>query len=140
MKHWFLAYAASLIVLLILDGLWLTIVAAKLYRSELDIIRKKPQLGSGILFYLLYSIGVTTFAILPMTHYFDGIHVSSDMLLRVFGWGAGLGIFAYATFTLTNQTVIEGWKSKLTILDTLWGAILTGIVTLVGFAVFRALA
>lgn len=140
MKQWFLTYAAGLIVLLILDGLWLTIVAAKLYRSELDIIRKKPQLGSGILFYLLYSIGVTIFAILPMAHYFDGVTMSSDLLLRVFGWGAGLGIFAYATFTLTNQTVIEGWKSKLTVLDTLWGGILTGIVTLAGFAVFRALA
>ncbi|TAH33405.1 DUF2177 family protein [Candidatus Saccharibacteria bacterium] len=140
MKQWFLTYAAGLIVLLILDGLWLTIVAAKLYRSELDIIRKKPQLGSGILFYLLYSIGVTIFAILPMAHYFDGVAMSSDLLLRVFGWGAGLGIFAYATFTLTNQTVIEGWKSKLTVLDTLWGGILTGIVALAGFGVFRALA
>lgn len=140
MKHWFLTYAAGLIVLLILDGLWLTTVASKLYRSELDIIRKKPQLGSGILFYLLYSIGVTMFAVLPTTYYFDGTHVTSDVLLRVFAWGAGLGIFAYATFTLTNQTVIEGWKSKLTILDTLWGAVLTGIVTLASFAVFRALA
>ncbi len=140
MKHWFLTYAACLIVLLILDGFWLTLVAGKLYCSELDIIRKKPQLGSGILFYLLYAAGVTAFAVLPLVHYYDGQRATSEVLLRVFGWGAGLGIFAYATFTLTNQTVIEGWKSKLTVLDTFWGGVLTGIVALVGFVVFRTLA
>ncbi len=139
MTHWFFTYVSCLTILLILDGFWLTLVAAKLYRSELDIIRKKPQLGSGILFYLLYSAGVTMFAVWPMTYYYNGVHAGADILLRVFGWGAGLGVFAYATFTLTNQTVIEGWKSKLTILDTLWGGLLTGIVSLAGFSVFRAL-
>ena len=140
MQHWFLTYAGSLIGLLLLDGIWLTLVAAKLYRSELDIIRAKPALGSGILFYLVYAAGVTAFALLPLTRHFDGFHASAHVLLQVFGWGAGLGVFAYATFTLTNQTVIEHWKLKLTILDTLWGGILTGCVSVLGFVIFRAIA
>lgn len=137
--HWFLTYAASLIGLLILDGIWLTLVATKLYRSELDIIRAKPNLGSGILFYFMYAAGVSAFAVLPLTRHFNGIHATTSVLLDVFGWGAGLGVFAYSTFTLTNQTVIEHWKFKLTVLDTLWGGLLTGIISVLGFVVFRAI-
>lgn len=137
---WIFPYAAALVTLLLLDAGWLFLVARKLYRSELDIIRAKPNIVSATLFYLVYSVGVAAFALVPLSRHFDGAHATTQVLLQVFGWGAGLGVFAYSTFTLTNQTVIEHWKLKLTILDTLWGGILTGTATLVGFIVFRALA
>lgn len=139
LMHWFVTYVACLISFLLLDGAWLAFVAAKLYRSELDILRTKPQLGIGIVFYLLYCAGIVAFSLYPLVSHFNGTHVSLDMMLRVFLWGTGLGIFAYTTYALTNQAVIEGWKLKLSILDLLWGGIVTGFVSVAGFAVFRAL-
>src|SRR5664279_5573215 len=119
--QWIFTYVACLTAFLLLDGMWLKFVAAKLYRSELDFIRQKPQISSGVVFYLLYCAGIVAFAIFPLTRHFDGVHASLDVLERVLVWGGGLGIFAYSTYSLTNQAVIEGWKLKLSVLDLLWG-------------------
>jgi uncharacterized membrane protein len=137
--EWLLVYAACLLTFLLVDGLWIWLIASKLYRNELDMIRPKPQYLSGVLFYLLYGAGVTAFAVLPMAHYFDGIRASLDMLLRVLVWGDALGVFAYGTFALSNQTLVDGWKLKISVLDMLWGGIVTGVVAVAGFVVFRIL-
>ena len=141
MTHWLITYAAVLVTFLVIDALWITFVARKLYDLEAgDVLREKPKFSAGILFYLLYAAGITAFAVLPLTMHFDGIHATVRIYSEVAAWGAALGVFAYSTFALTNQAIIRDWKYKLVFIDLLWGALITAGAALVGFAVFRALA
>lgn len=138
--HWLFVYAASLVAFLVFDGAWKFLVTRKLYDLEAsDVIREKPKLGAGILFYLVYAAGVTAFATYPLTQHFDGVHATLATYRDVALWGAGLGLFAYSSFAFTNQSIIRQWKYKLVFTDLLWGAFLTAVVSLVGFGVFRAL-
>ena len=43
--------------------------------------------------------------------------------------GALFGLVAYGTYDLTNLATIKGWSLKVTIIDLLWGGILTGTVS-----------
>jgi uncharacterized membrane protein len=54
-------------------------------------------------------------------------------------WGAMLGFFCYMTYDLTNFATLKVWSTKVTILDIIWGTILTGSASLAGFWVTQAL-
>ena len=36
-----------------------------------------------------------------------------------------LGFVAYATYDLTNQATLSAWQTKLTLIDLMWGTVLT---------------
>jgi uncharacterized membrane protein len=138
--HWLVSYAVMLLAFFILDAGWITLVARKFYDIEVsDVMRPKPRLGAAVLFYIVYAAGVTAFATLPLTRHFDGVHATLATYRDVAIWGAGLGFFAYSTYALTNQSLIKEWKYKLVFTDLAWGAFLTALVSLIGFAAFRAL-
>lgn len=139
--HWLISYLAALGVFLLLDAAWITLVTRKQYDLEVsEVMRPKPRLGAAVLFYLVYVGGVTAFATLPLTRHFNGIHATLDTYRDVAAWGGALGCFAYATYALTNQSIVKDWKYKLVITDVVWGAIVTAVVSLAGFAALRALA
>ncbi len=141
MIHWAITYAVSLVAFRLIDAAWIFMVARKLYDLEAsDVLREKPQLGASLLFYLIYAAGITVLGVLPLTRHFNGVHATLATYRDVAAWGVGLGLFAYSTFTLTNQSIIKNWKYKLVVSDLLWGGLLTAITTLVGFGVFRAFA
>ena len=141
MTQWLITYAATLVGFLAVDALWITFVSRKLYDLEAgDVLREKPKIGASLLFYLLYSLGITVFAVFPLTQHFNGIHATLTAYWQAAAWGGGLGLFAYSTFAFTNQAIIREWKYKLVVVDLLWGILITGGMTLVGFGVFRALA
>lgn len=141
MTHWLITYVSCLVGFVVIDGAWIFLVARKLYDVEAgEIIRDKPQLAPGIIFYLLYAAGITVFSVLPLTGHFDGMHAVLATYGDVAAWGAGLGIFAYSTFSLTNQSIIKQWRYKLALADTFWGAVVTALVSLLGFMVYRVLA
>ena len=52
--------------------------------------------------------------------------------LNVVGMGALFGFFAYATYDLTNLAVIKNWSLSLTVLDMVWGTVLSGLATAAG--------
>ena len=43
--------------------------------------------------------------------------------------GALFGLVAYGTYDLTNLATIKNWSLKVTIIDLIWGAILTSVVS-----------
>jgi uncharacterized membrane protein len=40
--------------------------------------------------------------------------------------GAVLGFICYATYDLTNYATLKVWSLKVTVLDLIWGTVLTG--------------
>jgi len=117
--------------MLILDGLWLGIVAKKMYRKALgNFLRKKPSFGAAGLFYILYAAGLSYFVIWPVLD-----HSWHYTLLR----GMALGLLAFGTYDLTNQSTLKNWPKWLTAVDMLWGSVMTGLVSFIAYAVARAI-
>lgn len=105
----------------VLDFLWLTVVAKKLYAQELgSLLLAKPNMGAALAFYAIYLIGVVAFVIVPA--------LDKGSWLHALGFGALFGLVAYATYDLTNLATLKGFSSKIVAIDLLWGALLTAAV------------
>jgi len=113
-------YITSAIIFLVLDGLWLGLVAKEFYQNQLDSVINFVvyPLAAGI-FYLIFQAGLLYFAILP------GLKVGS--------WKEGakrgilLGGLCYATYDLTNWATIANWPVLVVGVDLVWGMIITGV-------------
>jgi uncharacterized membrane protein len=51
-------------------------------------------------------------------------------------YGALLGFTAYMTYDLTNRATLKNWPVGMVIPDILWGAVVTGIISVIGYVVF----
>lgn len=115
-------YGIAFIVFLVVDLLWLTLIAKELYQRELGfILAKSPNWLAAIAFYLLYLAGLVYFVILPAV-------VAKDWTLAVKN-GIFFGFITYATYDLTNLATLDKWPLKITIIDLLWGSFLGGTIS-----------
>ena len=122
-----LAYIGALVAMLVIDLLWLAVIAKNLYQSALgNLLADKPNLGAAFVFYLLYPVGVVYFAIAPA--------LASASLGQAALRGALFGFFAYMTYEFTNLALIRGWPSSLVAIDIAWGVALTTGVAVAGYS------
>lgn len=117
--------------LLLIDSVWLTKVAPKFYKSNIGhLMAENPNLLAAGLFYFIYIVGVVVFVVSPA--------VADKSLAFAASRGALFGLVAYSTFDLTGMAVFKNWPAKVTIVDMLWGTILTmGVAVLATFVVTR---
>ena len=80
---------------------------------------------SGGFAYLLLALGIYWFIVRPEI---DNKNVN---YLNVFGNGALLGLIIYGVYNGTNMATIHGWGAKEFWVDTIWGTILSGIISLI---------
>lgn len=121
------AYIVTLIVFVVMDAAWLTLVALKMFQSQLGaILRPEPMLGAAVVFYLIYTFGLVTLAVRPA--------VAARSMAVGATKGAVLGLTAYATFDLTNLAVIKGWTIELAAIDIAWGVVVSTIASMAGCA------
>ena len=115
-------------LLLVLDLLWLAVVARPLYESALASLERPtvfwPAAG---LFYALYVGAIVIHAELPTG--------SAGAAARR---GAGLGLVAYGTYELTNWAVLRDWPALLVLPDMAWGVALTAAAAAAGRAALSA--
>ncbi len=110
-----------------LDGVWLGIIAKEFNRKHLGhLMRDKFQVLPAVLFYLVYAAGLLYFVINPGFEH-KGI---TKLVLS----GAFLGMIAYSTFDLTSLAAFKDWSVKLTVIDILWGTLMSGLTA---FLVFK---
>jgi uncharacterized membrane protein len=125
-----IAYLVSLLAMAGLDYLWLTNMSAVLYRRDLGpLLADDPKMSVAVVFYLTYAIGIMIFAIRPAL-------ASADWRAAAL-YGALFGMFAYATYDLTNFATMKVWTLRVTVLDIGWGMIVTA--TAVSAGAFAAL-
>ncbi len=109
-------YLASLATLLILDFLWLGVVAKNFFKGHLDHLFRADMLwGPVAVFYLLYSAAIIYFAVLP----------AGDSWQKAMLAGALLGATAYMTYELVNYATLKDWPFAVILVDIAWGALLT---------------
>jgi uncharacterized membrane protein len=129
------AYGIALVIFLILDAVWLGLVARSFYVSRMGELMADPvRWGVAAVFYALYVVGIVWFAISP------GLAQGSWQVAALNG--GLLGFFAYLTYNATALSVIRGFDSTLATVDTLWGTVMgaltAGAATLIMQALGRA--
>lgn len=133
LSHLGIAYVSSLLFLVALDALWLTVLMGATYKAFLGpLMLDQPRLGVAVVFYLLYTVGLVVFAILP------GVAAQDWRQTAVLS--ALFGLLAYATYDLSNLATLKGWSSTLSLIDIGWGAVLSGGAGTVGYLAVRAWA
>jgi uncharacterized membrane protein len=111
------AYAATAFAMLVLDALWLGLIAAPLYQQGIGhLMAPQPRLGVAALFYLLYPLGIVIFAVAARP-----AGAWRPTLLA----GALFGLFTYATYDLTNLATLKGWPIWLSVIDVAWGCVVS---------------
>lgn len=122
MKELYL-YLLTVPVFFAIDMVWLGLVANKFYQQQIGtMLKTPPNWTAAIIFYLIYIIGILVFAVLPNL---------DKGPVRTLLMGALFGFIAYATYDLTNLATMKNWPLTVTIIDLIWGAVLTGSVALV---------
>ncbi len=133
MNRYVMTYGATLVTMVLIDLLWLGVIAKPLYQQGIGhLMAEKPNLVAAAAFYLLYPAGIVMFAIAT-----DAVSAS---WLKTFIAGALFGFFAYATYDLTNLATLKGWPLSLALVDMAWGSLVTGVSALAGKAVFDRFA
>lgn len=127
------AYGATAVTLVLLDVLWLGVIAKPAYQEGIGhLMAARPNLVAAALFYTLYPAGVVLFAVAP-----DGVSLGWQ---KTFMTAALFGFFAYATYDLTNLATLKDWPAGLAALDIAWGALITALAALAGKAALDRLS
>ena len=128
MGRYAFAYLATGIAFALIDSVWLRTMSERLYKVEIgELLADSFRLPPAIVFYLLYILGMMIFAVGPA--------MQSGSWKTALCYGAAFGFFAYMTYDLTNYATLKVWSLKVTILDMIWGTVLTGLAAAAGAAV-----
>ncbi len=127
-----LLYGSAAFIFLLADILWLGFIAKNFYQASIGpLLLEKPDLGVALLFYALYTLGLVIFVM-------HGAYAESN-IGQAFFYGALFGLFAYATYDLSNLATLKGFPAKLAFVDIAWGAFATSISAGLGVWLTRAI-
>jgi uncharacterized membrane protein len=126
MGYYVKLYLVTLVAFFVIDLAWLALVARTFYRKYLGfLMAPSPNWTAAIIFYLLFILGILVFVVLP------GLQANSlgTTLLRA----ALFGLVTYATYDLTNLATVKDWPLLVTVVDLIWGTVLSVVVSLAGY-------
>ena len=125
-----LIIAGSMVVV---DAAWLATMTSRFYKKHLgSLLAEKANFLAAGLFYAIYVVGILVIIINPALE-------NKYSYVKTFVHGALFGLVAYSTYDLTNQATLKNWPVIVTIVDMLWGTLLTGLVSVLALRVIKAL-
>jgi uncharacterized membrane protein len=125
MKKYLVLYVATALVLVVVDGVWLGVVAREFYRSRVGhLMAPGVNWSAAAAFYLIYPLGVVIFASTPA--------LAAGSWSTALLYGALFGFFAYVTYDLTNLATLRDWPVSLVAADVTWGTLITGVSATAG--------
>lgn len=126
MKNYFIAF----FIFLIIDAIWLALIAKNLYARNLGYLMKdSPNLIAAFIFYMIFVAALLVFVINPAL---NKKSISSAILM-----GALFGFVTYATYDLTNLATIKDWPLNITIIDLIWGSFLSSSVSTLSYIIIN---
>ena len=121
-------YLISLSVFFIIDMIWLGFIAKNFYRSQIGFLMKTNiNWTAAIIFYLLFIAGLVFFVLAPA--------IEKRSIIFALTTAAFYGILTYSTYDLTNLATLKDWPLLITIVDIIWGMVLSVSVTLVSYLI-----
>jgi uncharacterized membrane protein len=115
----------SLIVFLTIDALWITQVAAPWMKKTVPhLLADKTNFTAAIIFYLLYLSILLVLILMPSL-------ANKNAWQTIVSKAFLFGLAAYATYDLTNLSVMKNFPWTMAVADMFWGGLLTTLTTLI---------
>lgn len=112
----------SAILFILLDFLWLAVIASSWYRQALGYLAEVDPQGKiiftipfGLIAQAAISISLSAVILLAL-------HTDNRLAIAL-GWGAFIGFAIYATYDFTNLSFVKGWPIWISLLDVVWGTL-----------------
>lgn len=115
-------YLISVPIFFLIDMIWLGFIAKDFYLTRIGSLMGPTNWTAAILFYLIFLLGLTFFAIYPSAT--KGTYLTALVLGGLFGF------FTYMTYDMTNLATLRDWPISLVIVDIIWGTTLGASVTI----------
>lgn len=126
-------YGIAFVLFLIIDLVWLGLIAKNLYQRQIGhLMAEQVNWIAAIIFYLLFIGGLVFFVILP--------NYESGNWAKVLLYGALFGLITYATYDLTNLATLKDWPIQITLIDLAWGTFLGASVSTLTYFVNNLLS
>jgi len=133
MAYYLKLYFATLGVFFAVDMVWLGVISRTFYKKHLGFLMATDiNWYAALLFYFLFILGILVFVVLP--------GLKENALPMTLVKAALFGLITYATYDLTNLATVRDWPLIITLVDLLWGMVLTTTVSLAGFFIGRWIA
>lgn len=130
---WFMFIKLFLIALPVffaIDIVWLSFVAKNFYSKQIGfLMSSNVNWVAAVIFYLLFIAGLVYFVLTPALE-------KNSITSAVFA-GALFGLVCYATYDLTNMATIKNWPLIVTVVDLVWGMVLSTLVSSISFLLAR---
>jgi uncharacterized membrane protein len=128
MLYYLKLYGVTLAAFLAIDMLWLGWIARPFYQKQLGfLLAPETNRLAALIFYLLFVVGLLVFVVVP--------GLQADSLRTTLLRAALFGLVTYAAYDLTNHATVKDWPLQVTIVDMLWGTVLSTVVSWIGFTV-----
>lgn len=126
----FKMYIIAFVIFLVIDFIWLTLVANDFYKKHLGYIMKEsPNYIAALIFYLVYIVGLVYLVVMPA--------VDAGSIGKVILGGAIFGFVGYATYDLTNLATIKDWPMLVTVVDLAWGTTLSTVIAVGTYVLYN---
>jgi uncharacterized membrane protein len=130
MMKFIAAYLTTAVVMIVIDLVWLGVIAKPLYQQGIGhLMTDQPNILAAVAFYMLFPVGLMVFAVTPQVA-MEGWQKSAWL-------GAMFGFFAYATYDLTNLATLKNYPISLALIDIVWGTVVSAVAASVGKLVFN---
>ena len=119
-------YGIALSVFFLIDMVWLGVVAKQFYAQQLGFLMKtEVNWIAALLFYFLFIFALVIFVISPS--------LAAGSWKQALMLGALFGLVTYATYDLTNLATVKDWPLLVTIVDLIWGMVLSASVSTITY-------
>lgn len=126
-------FALAFPTFLLIDLVWLGVLARPFYEAQLGpLMKETPNWAAALVFYVIFVAGIVILAVLPA--------VERRSTAYALAMGAVLGLVSYAAYDLTNLATLRDFPRTMAVVDLAWGTILTGGVSVITYKLWFLLS
>jgi hypothetical protein len=123
-----LNFLLIVVLLIVIDFIWIGIINSQNYKKVIKAVQKsdlKARMLPGLVVYIALAFIILHWVV-------PTVKVSRNqktLFMNAFTNGFLLGALVYAVFDFTNMAIFSNWTLTISIIDSLWGGVLTGLIT-----------
>jgi uncharacterized membrane protein len=118
--------------LIILDLIWIGVVAQGIYQAQIGYLLSPTVVWwAAIVLYALYAAGIAYFVVLPA--------IRKRSLTRALATGFFFGLTVFAVYDLTNLATIRDWPVAISFIDMAYGSIVAAVTSALAYQFGRTL-
>jgi len=132
MKNLLKLVSLVLPALLIIDLIWIGVVAQGIYQDQIGFLLSTNVVWwAAIVLYVIYAFAIAHFVVLPA--------IRKDSIKSALYNGLFLGLTVFAVYDLTNLATIKDWPLAITFIDMAYGTVTAGAVSAVAYLMGKKL-